>query len=208
MKPRAWIGACILFVSLISALAQDPVTVKTWTFALPHGTLSIDLQSHPDGVSSLRIGPNGPGPEAPIAEQVEPLKQVLQEMTALGWDPHQLSYLRTRISGEDVREKLAYACVDSRDWHLTMDNKGKDKEQIVIALLVALLNQSGAYEPYNEAFNSYGLRVEVTEAEKISLIYFSSIPRRYSRDRSYASTRVPADAMLTMKFSKSDPTLQ
>lgn len=208
MRPPAWIAACILFVSLTCALAQDPVTVKTWTFALPHGTLSIDLQSHPEGVSSLRIGPNGPGPEATIVEQVEPLKQVLQEMIDLGWDPHKLAYLTTRISGEDVREKLAYACVDSRDWHLTMENKGKDKEKKITSLLVALLNQSGAYEPYNEAFRSYGIRVEVSEVAEVSLIHFSSVPRRYSRDRSYASTPVPADAMLTLKFSKTDPTLE
>ena len=203
MKPQVWIGACILVVSLTSALAQAPATVKTWTFALPHGTLSIGLQSNPDGMSSLHIGPIGRGLEAPVAEQVEPLKHVLHEMTALGWDPHKLSYLSTRLSGQDVREKLAYACVDSRDWHLSMQNKGKDKEQIV----KALLNQSGAYEPYNEALNTYGIRVEVSEAEKVSLIYFSSLPRRNTRDRSYAKTRVPGDAMLSLRFSKVDATL-
>ncbi len=204
MKPQAWFGACIFVVSLVTgAIAQAPVTVKTWTFALPHGTLSVDLQSHPDGMSGLRIGPNGKELEAPIAEQVESLRQVLHEMEALGWDPHKLSYLSTRIFGQDVREKLAYACVDSREWHLSMHNKGKDKEQIV----VALLNQSGAYEPYNEAFNDYGIQVKVTEAEKMVLIHFSSLPRRYSRDRSFAGMRVPADAILGMRFSKVDSTL-
>jgi hypothetical protein len=203
MKPQTWIIACILGVSLSSALAQAPATLKTWTFALPHGTLSVELQSNPNGMSSLHIGPIGRGLEAPISEQVEPLKKVLHEMTALGWDPHKLSYLSTRLFGQDVREKLAYACVDSRDWHLSMQNKGRDKEKIVIALL----NQSGAYEPYNKAFNSYGILVQVSEAEKVRLIYFSSLPRRNSRDRSYAKTRVPGDAMLSLQFSNVDPTL-
>jgi hypothetical protein len=203
MKLQTWIIACILGTSLSTALAQDPAILKTWTFVLPHGTLSIDLQSNPDGMSSLHIGPIGRGLEAPISEQVEPLKQVLHEMTALGRDPYKLSYLSTGLFGQDVREKLAYACVDSRDWHLSMHNKGKDKEQIVIALL----NQSGAYEPYNEAFYTYGIRVQVSEAEKVSLTYFSSLPRRNSRDRSYGSTRVPANAMLSLQFSKVDPTL-
>lgn len=202
MKPQAWISACILIVPLTSAIGQAPVTSKTWTFALPHGTLSIGLESHPDGTSSLRIGPNGQGLEAPIAEQVEPLKQVLHEMPALGWDPQKLASLSTGIFGHDVRNKLAYACVDSRDWHLSMRNKGKDKEQIIIALL----NQSGAYEPYNEAFNIYGIRVQVTEAEKVRLIHFSAFPQRYSRDRAYARTLVPADASLAMRFSKVDST--
>ncbi|MGB9436204.1 MAG: hypothetical protein WBQ89_28400 [Candidatus Acidiferrum sp.] len=202
MKPQVWIGAYILVVPLTSVIGQAPVTVKTWTFTLPHGTLSIDLQSHPDAVSSLRIGPNGQGLEAPIAEQVEPLKQVLQEMLALGWDPQKLASLSTRIYGQDVRNKLAYACVDSRDWHLSMRNKGKDKEQIIIGLL----NQSGAYERYNEAFNIYGIRVQVTEAEKVSLKHFSSFPQRNSRDRAYARTLVPTDASLGMSFSKVDST--
>ena len=75
MKPRAWIGACILSVSLTSALAQDPVTVKTWTFALPHGTLSIDLQSHPDGMSSLRIGEMAQGRKHPLRNRSNDLNK-------------------------------------------------------------------------------------------------------------------------------------
>jgi len=202
MKPPAWICACILVVSLTNATGQAPVTVKTWTFVLPHGTLAIELQSYPDGQSSLRIGPVGKRLEAPIPEQVAPLKQVLLEMSGLGLDPHKLANLSTRIFGQDVRVKLAYACVDSRDWHLSMKNKGKDKEQIV----VTLLNQSGVYEPYNEAFDVYGIRAQVSEAEKVVLIHFSSLPRRNSRDRSYGGTRVPADAMLSMRFSRVDST--
>jgi hypothetical protein len=193
MKPQAWLCTCILVASLAKATPQAPVTVKTWTFVLAHGTLAIELQLLPDGQSSLRIAPVGKGIEAPIAEQVEPLKRVLLD---------KLSYLSTRILGQDVREKLGYACVDSRDWHMSMQNKGKNKEQIVIALL----NDSGAYEPYNEVFNTYGIRVQVTEAEKVSLMYFSSLPRRNSRDRSYGGTRVPADATLGMRFSKVDST--
>jgi hypothetical protein len=200
MKPRAWLGACVFAVSLMSAPAQAPVPVKTWTFALPNGTLLINLQSNPDGTVGLSIRPDGKGQEAPIGEQVEPLKQVLQEMSTLGWDPHKLSYLSTRIFGQDVREKLAYACVDSRDWHLSMHNKKEDKEKLV----VALLNQSGAYEPYNEAFNIYGIQVQVAAAEKVSLVYFSSLPRRNSRDRAYVGVRVPGDAMLRLTFSKVD----
>ncbi len=203
MKSQPWIIIACILISLSGVLAQAPTTLKTWTFSLPHGGLSVELRSDPDGMSSLHVGPIGRGLEAPIAEQVEPLKKVLHEMTALGWDPHKLSYLSTRIFGQDVREKLAYACVDSREWHLSMHNKGKAKEQI----MVALLNQTGAYEPYNRAFNPFGIRVQVSEVENVSLIYFSSLPRRNSRDRSYARTRVPGDAMLSLQFSNVDPTL-
>lgn len=201
MKLREWIGAWIVLVCVSSGAAQTPEMVKRWTFGLPHGTLAIELQSGAEGASSLRIGPNGESAEAPMAEQVESLKEVLREMPSLGWDPHKLAGVSTRLFGTDVRTKLAYACVDSRAWHMSMHNKGKDEEKIV----AELLNQTGVYEPYNEAFHEYGIRVQVSGTSKVALIHFGAFPPRNFRDRSYGRVKVPADALVEMKFAAAEP---
>jgi hypothetical protein len=85
---------------------------------------------------------------------------------------------------------------------MSMHNKGKDEEKIV----AALLNQTGVYEPYNEALHEYGIRVQVSGASKVALIHFGAFPSRNFRDRSYGRVKVPADAMVEMKFSKVEAT--
>jgi hypothetical protein len=196
-------SACLcLTIAALACLslgnAELPKTVKVWDFNLPHGSLRVYLRSFPDGTSDLSMGPSGRVQAAPIAEQVEPLKQILVEMPKLGVDPRTLAYVGTRLFEEDVVKKLAYACADSEQWRLSMKNQGKGKNKLV----VELLNRSGAYEAYNEAFRPYGLSLQVTEAEKIGLMRFSQVPPRDDTDRTKAKLWVPADAMLGMRFSQ------
>ncbi|MFI5092309.1 MAG: hypothetical protein ACHQIK_02610 [Candidatus Acidiferrales bacterium] len=203
MKPQPWIGtligAWIFAISQTCALAQAPVHVRTWTFTLADGTVQIDLRAYPDGTSSLGIGPDQQGHEAPIAEQVEPLKQVLAEMPGLGVDPRRLTYIGKRIFGfgEDVTKKLAYACADSKECRFKKQSPEKEK----VRELIALLNQSRTIEPHNEAFKEYGIRARVTDAEKVILIRFSTVPPRNSRDRSNGRMLVLGGADVGMRFS-------
>jgi hypothetical protein len=125
-------------------------------------------------------------------------------MPSLGVDPHKLGYIGTRIFGQDVSEKLAYACADSKECRFT--TQGQEKEKVRV--LVALLNQSGVFKPYDEAFEEYGLRVRVTAAEGVHLIRFSSVPARNSRDRANGRMLVlGGDAYISMRFSRIGPTL-
>jgi hypothetical protein len=195
-----WIIAILFVVCFGKTQAQALQAIRSWTFSLEHGSLRIDMKSSSDGMISLGLGPNGKIPEAPISEQIGPLKKVLTEMLSLGLDPHKITYLGTRIFTQDVLEKLAYMCADSQTWRSTMRDKGKDKERI----LISLLNESKVYEPYNEAFNLYEIQVRVTDAEKVGLMRFSQVPPRDARDRSSARLLVPADAMLGMRFSRLD----
>lgn len=176
--------------------AEQPKTVKVWDFNLPHGSLRVYLRCFPDGTSDLNMGPSGRVQAAPVSEQVEPLKQILAEMPKLGVDPRTLAYVGTRLFEEDVVKKLAYACADSEQWRLSMKNQGIGRNKLV----VELLNRSGAYEAYNEAFRPYGMSLQVTEAEKVGLMRFSQVPPRDVKDRAKAKLWVPADAMLGMRF--------
>jgi hypothetical protein len=193
-----------LFVVVIFAAfsmcihAQTFREVKTWKFTLPHGSLAIDLRSYSDGWASLGISPYDQIPEAPINEQIEPLKQVLAEMPSLGVNPNRLAIIETHLWAKDVQQKLAYACADSAAWSASMKDNEKGKERLV----TELLNQSGAFELYNEAFKQYGIQVHVTEAENVGFMHFSQVPPRDSRDRAKAKMLVPADAMLGMRFSR------
>jgi len=204
VKHLEWSGSAIRLLSLVvfltCATAQVPKTVKTWTFTLPHGTLRINLQLFPDGTSSLGTHPGRHGNEAPIVEQIEPLKQVLAEMPGLGADPHKLVYMGKMIFGygQDVTEKLAYACADSKECRFRVQSPEREK----VRVLITLLNQSGIFEPYNEAFKDYGMRVQVTAAEKVILLRFSSVPPRNSRDRANGRMLVLGGADISMRFSR------
>jgi hypothetical protein len=195
-----WARTIVLFVLLANAKADSFKMIKVWSFTLPHGSLKIDLREYSEGYLRMSIGPSGQIRMAPIAEQVEPLKQVLGELSSLGLDPKKLTYMGTRLFTEDIVEKLAYACVDSQEWRSSIRNHGKGKEDLV----VQLLNRSGVFEPYNEAFKLYGLRVEVAEAENVFLVRFSEFPARDSHDHADKNVLVPADAMLGMEFSQID----
>ena len=193
----------VYFAALLACLplngADSAKIVKIWNFDLPHGGLRIYLRSFPNGTSDLAVTPLGGRPQAaPIAEQVGALKQVMADMPGLGVKPGMVVYLGTRLIEPDVIKKLAYACVDSRDWRLSMKKHGKGKESLV----VALLNQSGAYKAYDEAFKPFGIRATVTTAEHVGLMRFSQVPRRNADDRKNANILVPADAMIGMRFSK------
>jgi hypothetical protein len=198
---RHWILAVALAFSIGRGQAQEFKPVKVWTFALEHGSLRIDLKASSDGMSSLGFGPNGQTPEAPLAEQIQPLQQVLSEMSQLGLDPRKMAYVGTRTFTDDVLDKLAYACADSQPWKLSLQNKGLGKEQI----LISLLNQNDIYEPYNKVFRKYGIQAQVSAVEKVGLMKFSSVPVRNARDRADADLLVPADAVVGMHLAPVDP---
>jgi hypothetical protein len=199
MQFRTWFAIAVFTPSLVTASAQQFETVKTWTFTLPHGSLEVHLSASPEGLSSLGFSSDGHTPEAPIDEQVESLKRVLAEMPSLGLDPHKLVYAGTRIFGQDVLNRLAYACADSDEWRRTMQNGGKQKQH-EYALVIGLLNSSGAYASYNEALKAYGIQTRVTEVEKVFLMPFSRVQARQPQDRREAKLLVPADAQIGMRF--------
>lgn len=188
----------VAFAALLaSAHAQRFHDVKTWKFRLPHGSLDVELRSYPDGGASLGIGPFDQITEAPINEQVQPLKEILAEMPSLGVDPRRITSIGTHLWSRDARDKLAFACVDSEEWRQNMRSGGKGKEKLVIDLL----NRSGAFEPYNEAFKPYGIRVSVESAENVGLMRFSIVSPRNAHDRARAKALVPADALLNLRSS-------
>jgi len=198
MRFRVFIAAFVWVLAPICAVAQATVSAKTWSFALPHGTLEIEVHLSREGGIEMHIGPTQQGIEAPIAEQVQPLKKVLEEMLGLGLDPHKLDYVSTRTWSRDAAEKLARACADSDAWRLSVKDHNWKAQG---ALVISLLNQTGAYEPYNDAFKEYGIRVRVSEVEIPGLTYLSDFPPRDSRDRADAKLGVPAATYVGMRFS-------
>jgi hypothetical protein len=194
---KNWIVAALLAFCFGRADGQEFRQVKTWTFVLANGSLKVDLKASPDGTSSLGLGPSGQTPEAPLSEQIIPISKVLTEMPGLGLDPHKVVYIGTRIFTHDVLAKLAYACADSQAWRSSMQDRGSGKEQV----LLSLLNQSHAYDAYNQIFGEYGLKVQVASVENLGLMRFSSVAARDDRDRHDSHLLVAADAIIGMKLS-------
>jgi len=182
---------CVLSLAASAALAQAPFKQKTWRFALPDGPLMVGLSVYADGTSSL-----GPISRVPTSEQTGALEQVLSEMPSLGADPHKLVYIGMNILPSDAFRKLAYACADSRDCRFT----AKSAETDEVHVLIQLLNKSDAFATYNELFKRYGIRAEVTAAEKITFAGFSTVPPRNARDRANGKMLVLSGGQIGMRL--------
>jgi hypothetical protein len=193
LAPTAICCACWMLVP-----AEQPIA-KTWSFTLPNGTLQIEV--HVEGqVVGMGIGPGAGLPEAPIVEQVQPLKQVLAQMSSMGIDPRKVSHIGMVTVGEDVRRALAYECADSPTCHPSLPVTSD-----MVQALVSLLNRSRVFEPYNEAFNTFGLEVSVYTAEKVRLVPLSAVPARSARDRANGKVTVFGGAALRLTVTAIHP---
>ena len=145
MTTQRRLQASVILPFLAFGWAQTSEIDNSWDFSLPHGSLRISVHRTSRGFVTMGFRPGQSGREAPVNEQVEALRLVLLEMQRFGFDPQKLSSAGTHLWEQDVTEKLAYACADSPAWAASMRLNGKDKERLV----VALLNESRAFEAYN-----------------------------------------------------------
>jgi hypothetical protein len=140
---------------------------KTWEFKAQQGIITVDLfvnsyPGHPEVPSLDMLYSNDARPS--LAEEVGFVREVLHQLPGLGVDPHSISVISMRGFAEpEVKERLAIAALHSKAWQSQTTVIG-GAERVV----QDLLNSLGAYDPFNAAFEEYGLRVKVGGVEKVS----------------------------------------
>lgn len=149
----------------LAAKNQQSEGKKSWEFKAQRGTVRIDLLtdvSRPQA-PSLTIS-YGDSPQPSLSEEAGFIRQVLEQLSALGVDPGKLGAVHMRGFAEpEVRQRLATAALHSRAWRSRATSVG-GAERVV----EDLMNSVGAYDEFNAAFKDYGLRVKVTGVEKVS----------------------------------------
>jgi hypothetical protein len=133
-------------------------------------------------------------PPTNITEEVGFLKTVTQDMEKAGMPPQRITSINLSVAEPNVLKQLATAAYDSPLWAKKFDatNPG--------GALALILNQIGAYAPFNQVFNPYGLQVKVNYAGKIGLVK----PQEFGLAKK-GKLRLPNDATLEISLIPVEP---
>jgi len=192
--------ALLLAVALLPGLlcAQQtpfPGPLKVWKFPLQHGEASIQLDR--DAANHLVLGILGPPCDAcaSLAEIAAALKQVLRALPALGFDPHQVTRIITGVDEPEARLAVAEAALRSKSWTACSHTSASCAPN---QTLVNLLNETAAFQPFNEVLDDYDLTLHVASAEKVSVVRASTIPGVVLPPGIRRSTKVPINGSLEL----------
>jgi hypothetical protein len=193
---------CLLIANLLSnaASAQNGVK-KDWAFKNSHGILQISAYSLPTHSGrreiTLRISPSANSSWS-VAEEAASLSRVLDEFPKAGFDIRNLSSIKLRMQERDAQQQVAIQAALSKAWKMALKSKSTDDTD---PLIVSLINQSRAYDDWNNAFNERGLSVEVVGVEQVELEAFSKSGATCPSGENCGKLLVPGDAYVQMTIS-------
>jgi hypothetical protein len=193
---------CVLNGMLgFSAAAQNGATKKSWKFNSNHGELVISAYSAPNESGkkeiTLNITPSLYGSWT-VAEESAALSRVLDEFPKAGFDIRNLGAINLRIEERDAQQRIANEAALSKAWHAALKSKSAADSD---PLIVALINQSNAYDDWNNAFNQRGLEVKVIGVDDVELVSFSKSGATCPIGGNCDKLLVPANALVQMTVS-------
>jgi hypothetical protein len=191
------LGVALLHNILHAQQTQFPGPIKVWKFQFQRGEASIQLDHGPGNHLVLVLGILGPPCDAcaSLSEITAALKQVLQALPALGFDPHQVSMISTAIDEPEIRRTVAEAALRSKAWTACSRTPSSCSPN---QTLVNLLNETAAFRPLSEVLHEYGLTLRVSSAEKVSVVRASTVKGLTLPPGTKATTKVPINGSLEL----------
>jgi hypothetical protein len=172
---------------------------KTWEFKAQQGVVKIALladSSSPKSSSLEILYEDGAHPS--LTEEVGYVREVLHQLPALALDPGSVHSICMRGFAEpEVAERVAIAALHSRAWG-TFTTTAGGAERVV----EDMLNATGAYDPFNEAFKEYGLVISVKGVEKVASARCLGLKLSDSSCTPQHNPRVPVGANLCLILLK------
>lgn len=188
-----WLTVGLLLLATVSAHADEPVrptNLKTWQFQpASKNAVALDLTtqlSTKDGLPTYTLQIRCERACPTVAEESAFLRSVTRDMEAQGWSPRRVVEILLEAREPIVSERLARAAYSSKIWA----GAGEGDYGKVVA---TLLNSSGAYKAFAPVFQSYGLTIEVSRADRISLTH----PSKFGLDASVIRA-VPSGATIAI----------
>lgn len=200
LATSALIFATALFPNILRAQqTQFPGPIKIWKFPFQRGEASIQLDHGPG--NHLVLGILGPPCDAcaTLPEITAALKQVMQALPALGFDPHQVSMISTAIDEPEIRRTVAEAALRSKPWLACSRTPASCSPN---QTLVNLLNETAAFRPFNEVLREYGLTLRVTSAEKVTVVRANTLKGLTLPPGAKPTTKVPINGSLELTVEK------
>lgn len=157
---KAALIVCALLVCS-SVLAQDNRArtlgeIKQWQFHVQNHEVDMQLSAsvkEPTG-SVLFIKPER-GSRVRTAEEVDPLGQVLREMSALGYPPHNLKMISTGLRNSEYKEGVEEAVLKSGTWKACTGLKYCHQAEGVANQFLRSVN---AFKEFDSVLHEYGLK--------------------------------------------------
>ncbi len=185
----------------VSAAAQKGITKKDWAFKSNHGTLLISaitsLNESGKREITLNITPSIYGSWT-VTEEATALSRVLDELPKAGYDIRNLASIRLRMGERDAQQMIATQAALSRAWRIALKSKSTSDTD---PAMVALINQSNAYDDWNNIFNQRGLELKAIGVENVELEAFSKSGATCPTGGNCDKLLVPADAYVQMTVS-------
>lgn len=164
-----------IFVVILSgsAFPQNNVSRKIWKFKSNHGELAIyantSINQSGKKEIALSINPGITGSWS-VAEEAASLSRVLDEFPKAGFDIRQLASIRLRMEEPDAQQLIASQAALSKVWKLALKSKNPEDTDPAV---VALINDSNAYDDWKNTFNQRGLELKAVGVENVELDAFS-----------------------------------
>jgi hypothetical protein len=172
---------------------------RTWEFKAQQGVVKISLfaDSSSPKSSSLEILYDDEAHPS-LMEEVGFVREVLHQLPTLGVDPGSVHSICMRGFAEpEVAQRVAIAALHSRAWG-TFTTTAGGAERVV----EDMLNATGAYDAFNEAFKEYGLVMSVKGVEKVASARCLGLKLSDPSCTPQHNPRVPVGANLCLIFQK------
>ena len=203
-KPALRHCALLLWLLLVTAstvrAATEPMKEKTWTFQSQSGTVKIkasqferDDNHKPFTALDLWIE----GGKSNIEEEGHFLSSALDEMPKAGFALSTLSHLIFRLERTDASQRIAIFAATSSTWN-SVSRTGIPAK--VYPAVTSMLNESGAFREWIEAFHAHGVGAKIVGVEKVMIIHFNQTGMQCPAKMDCAHIRVPYDALTQMDF--------
>lgn len=196
----AFIILTALCLGSFCSQAQEPQTLKSWTFQGKSGPVEMKLTravgSGGRTATVLHIySPDG-GPRS-AAEEAGFLAEALSDIEKMHIEVKSLDWISFRLAEPEAIAKLASYAASSTQWRQGVATK---RPAIYYPLVTSMLNDSGAYKEWDNVFRKYNLSVRVAGVEEVILERFSKTRGKCPPATNCASVRVPGDALVQMNI--------
>jgi len=202
----------VLLGSLFNAAAENPETLKTWTFHGKESSVEIRLSRVIDDerkastvleiYSPDRGAPNNG--QTSVAEEAVFLAEVLDDMEKLHVDVQSLDLVLLRLSEPDAVARLASYAAASKQWRQAAKSRSPAVYYPVVA---SMLNESGTYKEWEGVFQKHDLSMKIAGVEKVFLEPFSKAQAKCP-STSCAGILVPFDALVQINIIPRVPVTQ
>ncbi|HEY2495755.1 MAG TPA: hypothetical protein VGK24_01690 [Candidatus Angelobacter sp.] len=172
-KMKATLIVFMLFVYAASVTAQNVRSnflgeIKQWNLHTQHSEVTIKLSGAPNGSdfrALLSLSPEGNAAPT-VREEENLLRQVLNDMTELHYDPSKLEMISTWLQNSEFQEGVEHAVSESRKWKSCLGRKYCHQGEVAAN---HFLSSVDAFKDFDAVLHKYGLKRKAVRVDDMAV---------------------------------------